>query len=48
MTHTASHIIIHKVSQPVSFGELKPDTKYRLWHVAVALLLIGFIIGKVA
>lgn len=45
MTHTASHIIISKATQTVSFGEDSKPGKVLLWHVVAALLTVGFWIG---
>lgn len=51
MTHTRDHIIISSVRNTVSFGDPAVPAsatpgKLRLWHLGAALLLIGFILGK--
>lgn len=48
MTHNASHIIIGSGRSTVSFGDpAKPanPTFLRVWHVAAALVLVGFLAG---
>ena len=41
MTHTASHIIISKAKQTVSFGEDSKPGKLQVWHVGLVCVFIG-------
>lgn len=45
MTHNAQHVIIHKVTAPVTFSEEAAPGKLLVWHVALALVLVGFGLG---
>lgn len=45
MTHTASHIIIHKFTAPVTFSETAKPGKLKVWHCAALLVAVGFAIG---
>lgn len=48
MTHTAEHVIIHSLTDTVSFGApaIPPKpSKVRVWHLGLALLVAGFLLG---
>jgi hypothetical protein len=47
VTHESSHVIIsgRRLSAQVSFGEDAEPTKVKFWHVLVALVAIGFLVG---
>lgn len=46
MTHTPSHVIIGSGRQTVSFGHTPPSNpRIRVWHLAVALIAFGLVIG---
>ncbi len=45
MTHEREHVIIHKISAPVTFHAEDPPGKLKVWHIAVGLLCVGILIG---
>mgnify|MGYP001049307330 CR=1 FL=1 len=48
MTHTASHIIISGrkgLTAPITFSESATPGSLKVWHVALALVLVGFLVG---
>lgn len=45
MTHNAQHVIIHKLTAPVSFSETDIPTRLKVWHLAVGLMGAGFVLG---
>lgn len=50
MTHKSSHIIISGrkgLAAPISFSEDAEPGRVKVWHVALALVLVGFIAGLV-
>ncbi len=47
MTHNREHVIIHKVSAPVTFSENAKPGKLKVWHLGAALVLVGIVIGLI-
>lgn len=45
MSHESSHVIIHKLTSPVTFSEHETPKKLKVWHLFAACAFIGFIVG---
>lgn len=45
MTHEREHVIIHKLSAPVVFSATATESKVRVWHLGLALVVAGFLLG---
>lgn len=42
MTHNAAHLVLQALATPTPAA-----SKYRCWHVALASLLVGFVLGAI-
>jgi hypothetical protein len=47
MSHESSHVIVRKLTQPVTFGENGKPSWPKVWHLLALPAALGFALGLI-